>query len=193
MHSATFIAWLASAMLAWTLPTTQHDEQRARYSNIAEDAVRVAFDPMEPPLFKGDQGRARTATLLLAWASYESDFRQSVEVGQERGDGGDAWCLMQIHPEVGIALDGTGYRFDPRGMHGDDFVRSRETCFRTALHMLRDSSRACSRLSGSDRFSVYATGACTENERASRLRFERAMNWERMHPLPVTDDGYRIE
>jgi hypothetical protein len=190
----TLIAWLTGAMLAWTLPQPQHDVERARYERIAEDAVRVAYDPEEPPLFRGDQARARTATLLVAWASYESNFRASVDDGRERGDGGAAWCLMQVHPEVGIVLEqGAGYYFDASGLKGHDLVRSRETCFRVALHMLRASSRACARLAGSDRFSVYATGQCVEGERESRRRFERALAWSRLHPIPVTDDGYRIE
>lgn len=190
----TLIAWLTSAMLAWTLPHDQHAAHEARYARIAEDALRVAYDPEEPPLFKGDQARARTATLLIAWASYESNFRETVERGEERGDGGIAWCLMQIHPEVGISLDAhAGYHWDRAGLHGQDLVRDRAMCFRVALHMLRDSSRACTHLAGADRFSVYATGSCTENERASHRRFERALAWTRLHPIPTTDDGYRIE
>ena len=180
------IVWLVSAMLRWTLPEAQHEAARARYTEIAQDAVTVAFTAEESPLFKGPLGRTKTATLLLAIASYESSFRQDVEEGRKRGDHGQSWCLMQINlGRARVRLDGDGWAWakaDEEGaLSGEDLAADRKACFRMALHFARVSYRACGDLS------LYTSGSCSKTEKAAKYRAFRAAELLRRNPVTWVD------
>lgn len=156
--------------------------EHERYASIASDAATVALDPAEPPLFKGPEGRARTALLLLSVAGYESHFRADVDAGHcKKGecDGGTAVGETQVHPGQGIRLvDGAGYRYDRHGYHADDLIRDRQLLFRVTLHMMRDSFAQCGDLS------AYTTGlACPKNEKKAWWREHQAETWWKTHPI----------
>ena len=172
------VTYLVAAMAHWVPLYAQaepQEETAARYESIARDAITVAFDESEKPLFGGPTGRAQTALLMLSVASYESAFRKTVDDGTKLGDHGRSYCLMQIR--VGDGTTGDGWT-------GSDLVGDRTRCFRAGLHILRGSFYACHKLPLADRMSAYATGACTEGNEASRLRVGRAMAWWDTHQRP---------
>lgn len=178
------IAWLVAGMLGWTLPPTMHARERARYADIAADALAVASDPSEPPLFAGDGGRLKTATLLLAIASYESAFARDVEDGRRRGDHGESACLMQVRlpGRARVEMHGELYGYGPAGWSKEDLERDRLKCFRAALHIARESYRLCGNLS------IYATGKCDRaGEPHGRAREARAKALFKLRPEPWTD------
>lgn len=174
---------------------------RSRYSDVAAAAAAVAYDPSEPPLFGGPDGRARTLALMLAVADSESGFRKDVDLGSgeaSRGDHGESWCLMQIRlsPAVDgstrrrIVMDGDAWTLsDSGGWTGQDLVRDRTKCFRAGLHMMRVSMRACKGLSLEDRLSLYTSGNCQDGRASSRNRMVKAMRWLRKSPPPYRDDA----
>ena len=165
-------------MLSWVPLYAQTAESKedalARYESIAGDAAEVATDAEESPLFSGPSGRAQTALLMLSVASYESAYRKTVDDGDNLGDGGRSFCLMQIR--VG---DGT----TREGWTGKDLVAERTRCFRAALHILHGSFNICHTLPVEDRMSAYATGRCFENAAVSRSRIGRARSWWLTHKL----------
>lgn len=170
---ATLILWLVSAMLRWTLPEAQHDAAKTRYAEIANDAVAVAFDPAEKPIFSGPLGRTKTAALLLSIASFESGFAKDVDEGTRRGDGGRSWCLMQVNlgsARIRVEDQETfAYSFDGKtGWSGKDLADDRKKCFRAALRIARVSYRACGDLS------VYTSGKCAKDEPKAKAREARA-------------------
>lgn len=188
MVNESLIAWAVGAMLQWTLPAVQHDAARERYAAIAKDAAEVAFDRDEPPVFAGPSGRVRTLALLLAVASYESDFADAVDRGEKRGDHGRSWCLMQVNLGGGrIVLDGPGWRWPKaagEGLTGVDLVDDRRTCFRVGLHMARASYRTCRDLS------LYTSGRCRKDEPKARQREARAVAMLKRWPVPGVDADY---
>ena len=177
MHG--LVSYLVAAMTSWVPLYAQgepRDETASRYKSIAQDAVSVAYDESERPLFGGSTGRAQTALLMLSVASFESAFRKNVDDGTRLGDHGHSYCLMQIR--VGDGTTGEGWT-------GSELIVDRTRCFRAALHILRGSFAACRRLPMIDRMSAYATGSCSEGAEASRLRVGRALQWWDTHLKPT--------
>jgi hypothetical protein len=124
-----------------------------RYAEIAEAYLAVAFDEKEKPVFGGQQGRLRTATLELAVAYFESGFRRDVHLGQgkwSRGDGGRSWCLQQINIGAG-------------------------KCARAGLHIMRRAISACAALPWVDRLSAYVSGSCVPGQIKARARMRYGM------------------
>jgi hypothetical protein len=169
------------------------EETEARYNSIAFDAMSVAYDPQEKPLFSGSRGRARTIMVLLATDLYESSFRRDVDLGigkLSKGDGGKSWCMNQIQlgkadaegntPHRIIVNIGGSYKFSNKsdeGWSGTDLVQDRQKCFRAALAIIRSSFGATSSLPLEDRLKVYASGSLDKGEEASRRRMGLAMRW----------------
>lgn len=175
------VTYLVAAMTAWVPLYTQpgnvpQEDTMARYESIARDAASVAFDESEEPLFSGSDGRAQTALLMLAVASYESSYLQAVDEGSRRGDHGSSYCLMQVHVGNGMT---------PEGWTGKQLVEDRQLCFRAALHILHHSFTMCRALPIEDRLSAYASGHCYESSRVSRSRIGRARSWWASHAKPA--------
>lgn len=99
----------------------------------------------EPPLFKGDESRLKTAALLVAMAFRESSFRNDVK--SKTND----HCLLQVNARPDLAQDPA-------------------KCVRVAMAMLRESMRMCPEYP----IAFYASGpgAC-ENARAQRISRDR--------------------
>ena len=167
------IPWLLAAMVAWLAPKTEAD--RVRYAAIASDAAHVASDPAEPPLFKGDDARERTALVLLAIARFESHYRADVDDGRVRGDEGASVCIMQIMlpGDARIVLDGPLYRWGKpgEGWGKRELIEDRRKCLRSALHMARESMKLCGDLS------LYTSGRCNPLEGAAKTRLNLARKW----------------
>jgi hypothetical protein len=169
------VTWLVAAMFAWT-PAREAD--RARYTEIASDLASVVYDPAEEPLFSGDDGRARTAALLASIAAHESTFREDVENGKARGDGGGSWCFMQLHIGAGKT---------PEGWTGADLTSDRKLCFRAGLHNARESFRMCKGHPTTERLSAYASGQCGPLA-VSKAMVGRAIAYSEHHP--INDDHF---
>lgn len=216
--------WAFSQMTTWSPPghsfypdaKESEDEAKARYRSIVRDAMAVAYDPSEPPLFVNRKfvngkwdvsddpiGRAKTLAVILAIADSESGgYRKDVDfnIGKlARGDGGKSWCVMQIllsRPDANgqtstrIALKGDQYEYvytKDKGYGGEDLIANRRTCFRVALHMARESFRACANLPVEERLSIYAGGDCTVGRAASRVRVGKAVRWLAQKAPPHVD------
>lgn len=167
--------WLVGAMASW-MPAKTPAEQ-ARYETIAKDFASVAFDPAEKPVFDGEDGRAKTALLMAAIASFESGYRADVDDGRVRGDHGTSWCIMQVRV-IGKTRD---------GYTGEDLVRDRTKCLRVALRIVRESFAWCKDKAIEDKLSGYTIGQCKDNEQLARNRFGRARAWWREHPLAAAE------
>ena len=165
-------AYLYAAMIVWS-PVSIHDftkvprvETEERYQAIARDLAEVVMEEDQTPLFAGDTGRAKTALLALAFANYESGgFRADVDKAGPSGDGGAAWCLMQVHAPY------------------TSEVKDRKGCFRAGLHAFRDSWSMCKTGSVADRLTGYTVGRCVTDERESRRRTNHAFKWWAAHPM----------
>ncbi|HZU82989.1 MAG TPA: hypothetical protein VE987_08740, partial [Polyangiaceae bacterium] len=159
-----------AAMLAWVplhahAPLESREHAMQRYESIARDAVSVALDENEAPLYDGPDARTETALLMLAVASFESSFSKRVDDGIRRGDHGHSYCLMQIQVGFGTTRE---------GWTGRQLIDNRRLCFRAALHILQASFAACRKLPMEDRLSAYASGHCFPDAEVSRSRIERA-------------------
>jgi hypothetical protein len=216
--------WAFTQMTQWSPPghsfypdaRESEEDAKARYRSIVRDAMAVAYDPSEPPLFANRKfvggkwevsddpiGRAKTLAVLLAVADSESGgYRRDVDfnIGKlARGDGGKSWCVMQIllsrpnadgKTDQRIALKGDTYEFvraKDKGYGGEDLIANRRACFRVALHMARESFRACGHLPVEERLSVYAGGDCTVGRAASRVRVGKAIRWLAAKAPPHVD------
>jgi hypothetical protein len=212
----SIVVWLVSAMIGW-VPLTDHrgngDTQaqtEQRYEDIALDALKVAFDENEKPIFSGEFGRTRTALLMLAISRWESNYAKRIDSGDCRKgecDNGMAMCIMQVHAEGGgLVLEGDTYKFANskskvwRDEHSDQIIdlkalKDRKNCFRAALHKIRESFMACSWMSVEDRLGIYTGEGCKKDAEGhpkpnmlSRTRVKTylwAMN--RTVAIPVND------
>ena len=142
------------AFILWMDPLMKHvnEEDPAvrleRLKAIAADISTVCNDQKEKPVFEGKDARLKTCMLLASIAYSESGFKESVDSGLERGDGGRSVCIMQVQ-------------------HGQNDVshppleklKDRKTCIRAGLNVLRSSK--CN--NGSDVNQMlrgYVSGSC---------------------------------
>lgn len=168
------IKWIVAMMLAQSPPTrdakhhqfgewTETAEQREqRYASIAEDLWAVAYDPEQPPIYAGPQGRAATVALVLAVAYMESGFAPDVDKGPcyrgkkggpywSRCDGGRSACMMQLNIGNGTTAEGWSQ---------EDLFADRQKCFRAAIRKLRGSVGACKALGPDAALNAYGQGYC---------------------------------
>ncbi len=110
----------------------------------------------EPPLFRDDESRRKTAALVVAIGFRESSLRNDVKSKT------DDHCMMQVNRRPDLALDV-------------------EKCVRVALAMLRESMRMCPE----HPIAFYASGpgACS-NARAQRISRDRMALAKRLAVLP---------
>jgi len=201
--------WCVSQMSAWAPPGKSMyadaketvDEGTLRYRQIAKDAISVAYDPAEAPLFPGPYGRAKTLATMLGIADSESGFRKDVDFGKgayAKGDSGKSWCLMQVRLGTAVngktpnrvALKGGVYEFvydGVSGFGGEDLVKDRKACFRVALHIMRDSFNQCSDLPVDERLSIYTSGSHDNGRAASKIRVGKAIKWLAAVAPPMED------
>ncbi len=180
-------AWMLAIMLTSVPPGNSRSPKqaretaaqgRARYGQIAVALAKVVLDKDETPLFSGRRARLKTATLMLAMSRYESTWRRDVDLGigpKARGGGGRYWCLMQI----GVPKGKT-----PEGWTGRDLVRSRDRCFRRALHILQRGKRVCRKHGGTSFVNHYASGHCTRAKKPVKKRVDLMKRWLRDHAFP---------
>lgn len=189
------VQYLVAAMIAWVPPhRSSHvsetlEEGKARYEQIARDAVKVAYNPEIEPLYAGSYGRARTALDILSVASWESAYSPKVDSGEIRGDVGKSWCFMQINLGQGkmkIKIKKDKYTY----WSGADLIKDRSRCFRAGLEKMKRSFSACKGLPFDDLLTSYASGTCisTAGKIKSRQRLRRGRSWMETHPIPMKDE-----
>lgn len=207
--NVTASSWLLSAMKSWT-PLEKHlihketlEEVAERYESIANDAVAVAFDSEEKPIFDGPYARQRTALQMLAIARYESDYVRRIDEGNCRPnecDHGLAACIMQVHTN-GLVLEKDTYSFartktaewraeNHELILNGKSLRDRKMCFRVALHKIRESLAVCRSLPNEDRLGIYTGEGCVKNKinPKSRTRIEAANRYVQKNGLPLLSD-----
>lgn len=151
-------AWILSAMVTWVPPRAR---DVPRYESIAEDLATVA---LEAPVFPSKEGPARTALLMAAIASYESNYRADIDAFSVKGDHGHSHGLMQVWLRPGEEC-------------GD-----RLSCLRIGRDRIKESLDACRAFPFAERLGVYTMGKCGANP-ASRWRIGRAMGFWKKHPF----------
>lgn len=192
------IAWLVlfmTTMAPVTRPQFFPDaketpaEATERYNSIASDISTVIW--RNPPLFKGADGHAKTAAVVMSIMLYESGFRRDVDYGlgtAGRGDAGRSWCLMQIQTGKGrtSAWNHTKGRFafpaDPpgevsQGWTGQELVQDRKKCIEAGYRIMRVSFASCSNLPTSEWLRMYASGSCGGGSMESKHRMMTGINW----------------
>lgn len=206
------IAWILAFIVAQAPPNRPQflpdaketvPEATARYESIAKDIAEVVFDASETPLFKGQNGRIKTAAVIQSIMLHESGFRKDVDLGRGKqavGDGGKSWCMMQVQLGVvkangktqqRIVLESEGtfhFVFDGvSGLGGEDLVKDRKNCIRAGLHIMRRSFAACSRLPAIQLLNAYASGSCDKGQESSERRMGLALRWFKAHKPDFTD------
>jgi hypothetical protein len=154
------VAWVAG-LLAALEPSAPWSDT---YDRTAEAIARAAeAEPLYPA---EDQGEARTASLLVAIAWYESRFKPNAVSKDKR-----AYCLYQLDrsyfPEPGKALVDA------------------DLCTRTAITVLRTSLQRCRARAPNDRLAFYMSGQCDRGGPESRYRMYLASRLLKEHPLPT--------
>jgi hypothetical protein len=185
------LSWLVALLTSLTLTPKSEDGKAAMSqarSDVATEVIEVSYDPSEPPLYKGVDGRAKTAVLLSVIAALETRLASDVRSGHcptGQCDHGQAVGLMQVHPgEGGIKLTRLGYRRcgprDASCLHASDLVSNEALAIRLALHMIRQNGLAsyCGEV---------PEGAVTE------LRRRTARGWFTQHAPPASDESVLTE
>lgn len=210
--------WTVDRMLVWMPPGHSQvrenihetpEEGKTRYEEMADDAISVAFNPNEKPLFEGKYGRSKTLAVMMALSFFESGYRMDVDTGVgtlSRGDHGNSWCLMQVNlgkerivsSKDGVIVKSTkdrimldsdfySYTTDPSvGYGGRDLVENRRICYTVGLHMIRRSFKAGALRPVDERLRVYA-GNTNEATEKSKVRIRKAQRWLAQFPPPLED------
>ena len=174
---AALSGWLLSVMLATVPPGGSRypkearetaAQGKARYAAIARAVARVSLDNKEAPVFAGKHARAKTALLLLTVSLHESHWRRHIDLGlgpRSRGGGGKYHCMMQI----GVPKGKT-----PEGWTSDDLVKSRDKCFRRALHIMQGGKKYCTKKGFGPRsfLNQYGSGRCDHGRKPVAKRWK---------------------
>jgi len=206
---AAVVAWVLAASLSWlpvpvvgqpgpfsksALNGETPDAYLARREAIARDAVAVAFDPAEAPVFDGPTARADTALLMMAIARFESGYDLLVDDGRVVGPMGES-CVMQVMVDAAYKK-GVGM-ITREGWTARELVLDRQKCMRAALHKLQVSRSICTdakhpqnashkALVGADAFGLYVGTRCVEGSVYAAHRYDLARKWAAGHPAPST-------
>lgn len=193
-----FVTWLVAFMVTMAPPGRPQyieaaketkEDAMARYEAIARDVAQVVV--VEKPLFRGPEGRAKTASVVLSVMLWESGFRKDVDLGLgklARGDHGRSACLMQLNVGKGRTLkwntqeDRLPKWGDPpesihQGWTAEELLANRQTCVLAGLRTLRMSFGSCGRLPATEWLRAYASGSCEAGSKESRIRMGTALQW----------------
>lgn len=148
-----------SALLTWVVAASSLLAPARPHDQLAEAIASRAS--AEAPLFKGDEDRLKTSALLVAIAFRESSLRANA-VGDHVGGKPTSFCAFQIHvPHGSRTAD---------GWTGEELAQDPDKCVTTAMHMLRESMRACP----AHPLAFYASGPSgCDNARAQRISRDR--------------------
>lgn len=162
--------WLLALMMVLLPPSYVARGRHVAEAEIWEDYIDTTRNlsvvlQEEEPLFDGPFGRAKTATVLLALAKWETGFRNELS-----GDGGRSHCMLGIM---------TGIQGRIREGSGQELREDKQRCFRAGLRIARNSLRRCRGLMRF-RLAAYASGSCSRGLEASSQRMRDAMRFWQM-------------
>ncbi len=161
-----------TTLLAYVLAGIAHLDPNAAHPEIADAIAHVVED--EPPLFRDDDSKQKTASLVLAVAFREGSLGLRVigdcDKHTAKGvciSGPRSFCTMQVHQSMGGS---------------DALNEDPELCIRAGLRILRSSVRACP----SSPVAIYASGpnGCG-NARAQRISRDRLALAARIHAAAI--------
>lgn len=188
------------------------DKARSRYEQTAREIVSVAYDELNAPLFKGEDGRLKTALVLASIASFEGGYHEWVENGDcntpewkknhpHECDGGIAFTNWQIHMYGYVVKDGeltqsqylrNSLNSDDRDwmtshegeiIRGADVIRDHRLAAQLAYYIVRYSTRNFKSLCG------YTGEACDGRHDKATLRMDRAVQYLRSHPFTYVEEA----
>jgi len=194
-HHKILTSYILDSMRAWAPPSTiVQTHSTDTFPSIAKDIVDVVLDPGEPALWKNDETKPKTATLVATMALFEGHYWRYVEDGTcnsknrtnpvlKNGtcDGGTAFSLWQVHPQHGLVLLDNGlwgWSVDPSNPNvvtGEKLLADRVLAAKTALHFLRASIKRDGTL-------CEYTGEKKPCRKAEQ-RVDFAVNWLEKHPI----------
>lgn len=155
-----------STLLPWVLAASSLLAPGRSHDRLASAIVRRV--EAEPPLYKEDEDRKKTAAFLVAVAFRESSLRADA-VGDMHAGKPTSFCAFQIHLPAGQK---TG-----DGWTGQDLLDDADKCVATALRMIRTSMKMCP----AHPLAFYASGpaGCT-SPRAQRISRDRTAMAQRL-------------
>jgi hypothetical protein len=123
-HWEALKAYLLSTMTEWAPPANQPDQDTSNYEDIASDIATVMLWKEEPPFWKDDKNKGKSALMVATIGYWEGHYWKFVDSGlcnstkwlkSKEGarltgpkatcDGGHAYSIFQIHADRGgIAL-----------------------------------------------------------------------------------------
>lgn len=164
MNTTLLTLWILAAIefLAPSSRTPFRDlpesiaQRRARYQDTAAayaEAIQALPDAGFPfRTRKGERAEFTLAAWAVGVALHESGFLLSVDSGARVGDGGRAWCTMQVNLAKGQTT--------AEGWTGRELAADRRKCARAGIAILARHLAACASLPFADRTSGYASGTC---------------------------------
>jgi len=176
---------------------------KARYEADAERIVDVTYDDTLKPIFRGEEGRLKTALLLGAIASLEGGFHEWVENGDcnQAGwlgggcDGGHAYSIFQIHVYDYMIKDGvlTQSRYvdkEYREAHQDEIIKGQTLIDDPYKAVLVAYYLALNSMTTYHSLCAYSGESCTGNHPKATQRLDRAQDYLRTHPfvLPSAEE-----
>lgn len=167
----TLASWLVAYMMS---KSAEHPV--SYYAEIARDIVAVVKE--EPPLFKGPDGKVKTALVLATTMWYEGGFSPRIDHQESRHS---AVCLMQVNVGRGLTWEG----WTARQLLGD-----RRKCLVAGLHIAQKSFELCQHLPEQDRLRAYASGSCKKGKRQSRQRITEMYRWYYANPPTIHDNVF---
>jgi hypothetical protein len=185
---------------------------RARYERIAGEIVSIAFDEANPPLFRGEEGRLKTALLLASIASFEGGYHKWVEDGTcntrlfladhpRECDGGAAWSNWQLHMYRYVIRSGemTQAQYLENSLvpedrewikdhadsiiRGPDVARDPKLAVQVAYYLVRYSEKNFRSLC------AYSGEDCSGSHPKATARLERAAAYLRAHPFTMPEEA----
>lgn len=134
-------------------------EREMRLWNISQDISYVVEQ-------EEAQNPWPTAVTIATWAASESlGFKKSVDIGDQRGDSGRSWCIMQVHVPKGIT---------PQGWSGKELVEDRTKCIKAGIDVMKWSYKVCKSNPEKLRLAAYASGRCDWAHSLTKGRWHRA-------------------
>ena len=209
------IMWLLATMKLWSPVHREHfvpeaketpEQATARYQEIADAIMTVAFDEGTKPLFPGPGGRLSTAMFVANMFWSESGFRRDVDLGTSHvrlrheglNDFGRSWCMGQINlgsvmvddPQHPGAKIETSVAKTAEGWAGPELVADRIKCIKATIRIARSSLGECAALPFNERLASYARGNCNdETGRAlSTVKMVHFVRWDH-HSRPHVKDA----
>lgn len=197
-----FIIWLVSFMVSVAPPDRVHfideaketkEEALLRYESIATDIATVVTT--EAPVFKGEDARLKTSSIILSLMFFEGGFRKDVDTGLgklAKGDNGNSACLMQLNVGKGRTIKwntkedrvprwGDAPEDIHQGWTAEELLSDRKICIAGGLRTIRMSFRACGKLQPSEWLRAYASGSCEKGSKESKSRMNFAFRWYSMN------------